>query len=457
MVELNKKDYEACRWIGSAAAEMGGRAYLVGGCVRDGLLGVCPKDIDIEVYGLTPPQIEKMLSRRFRFEMVGKSFGVWILKGFHIDVSVPRTERKTGQGHRAFDIECDPFLSVEAACARRDFTINAMLCDCLTGEIIDPYCGRSDLKNKILRHTSGKFAEDPLRVLRAMQFIARFSLAPAPETVEICSKIPFENLAPERVFEEWKKLVLKGLKISDGLAFLRDCGWIKYFPELAKCVGCEQDPEWHPEGDVFAHTGFCMDYFAKTRTGDEREDLIVGLAVLCHDFGKPLCTTVGDDGKIHSYGHDILGVRPTRSFLERMTREKSLIEDVCVLVERHMAILDLWRSKAGDSAIRRLARKVGRIDRLVRVDDADRNGRPPIEAEESPQGAWISERARELSVRDSAPKPILMGRHLISRGLKPSADFAKILSDAYEAQLDGAFADTDGALGWLDERLKQQS
>ena len=140
-----------------------------------------------------------------------------------------------------------------------------------------------------------------------------------------------------------------------------------------------------------------------------------------------------------------------------MTREKSLIEDVCVLVERHMAILDLWRSKAGDSAIRRLARKVGRIDRLVRVDDADRNGRPPIEAEESPQGAWISERARELSVRDSVPKPILMGRHLISRGLKPSADFAKILSDAYEAQLDGAFADTDGALGWLDERLKQQS
>ena len=398
MIKLSASDADACRWISSAALEAGGRAYLVGGCVRDGLLGVQPKDLDIEVYGLTPPQIEKMLSRKFRFEMVGKSFGVWILKGFHIDVSVPRTERKTGEGHRAFDIDCDPFLSVEAACARRDFTINSMLCDCLTGEIIDPYKGRQDLENKILRHTSDKFSEDPLRVLRAMQFIARFGLTPAPETVAVCSEISFENLAPERVFEEWKKLILKGFAMSQALAFLRDCGWTKYFPELAACVNCPQDAQWHPEGDVFVHTGFCLDHFAKERIGDEREDLVVGLAVLCHDLGKPLCTTRGQDGKIHSYGHDILGAKPTRRFLERMTREKSLIDDVVVLVERHMAVLDLWRSNAGDSAIRRLARKVGRIDRLVRVDSADRNGRPPIEPGESPQGLWISEKARELSV-----------------------------------------------------------
>lgn len=455
MLKLSKSDADACRWISAAAKEAGGRAYLVGGCVRDSLLGKPPKDIDIEIYGLTPAMVEKTLSRRFRFEMVGKSFGVWILKGFCIDVSVPRTERKTGEGHRAFDVECDPFLSVEAACARRDFTINSMLCDCLTGEIVDPYGGRADLERGILRHTSDKFAEDPLRVLRAMQFIARFGLSPAPETVELCSNIPFENLAPERVFEEWKKLLLKGSEISGGLNFLRDCGWIKYFPELAACAGCPQDPEWHPEGDVFVHTGFCLDHFAAHRTGDDREDLVVGLAVLCHDFGKPLCTAFGEDSKIHSYGHDVLGARPAREFLGRMTREKSLVEEVVVLVERHMAVLDLWRSGAGDSAIRRLARKVGRIDRLVRVDDADRNGRPPLEPGDSPQGVWISERARELSVRDSAPKPILMGRHLVSRGMGPSEKFKAILSAAYEAQLDGEFSDEAGALEWLGIFLRE--
>lgn len=454
MLGISGKNIDACKRICELAKERGGKAYLVGGCVRDALLGAVPKDIDIEIYGLTPTQIEEMLKGNFRFEMVGKSFGVWIIKGYDIDVSIPRTERKVGEGHKAFDVECDPFLSPEEACARRDFTINAMLFDGLTGEIVDPYGGRADLEKRILRHTSEKFAEDPLRVLRAMQFIARFELTPAPETIEVCSQIGFENLAPERVYEEWKKLLLKGKKISDGLFFLRDCGWIKYFPELQATVGCEQDPEWHPEGDVFTHTAYCMDHFAKERVGDSREDTVVGFAVLCHDFGKPRCTAVGDDGKIHSYAHDVLGAAPTRSFLARMTREKSLIDDVIPLVERHMAILDLWRSNAGDSAIRRLARKVGRIDRLVRVDSADRNGRPPIEPEPSPQGLWILERARELSVKDSAPQPILMGRHLVARGFKPSPQFKEILSQAYEAQLDGEFLDEAGAEEWLNKMLE---
>ncbi len=397
-----------------------------------------------------------MLSRRFRFEMVGKSFGVWKIKGFEIDVSIPRRERKTGEGHKAFDIECDPNLSVREACARRDFTVNAILYDYLENRIIDPFGGETDLRNGVLRHTSERFSEDPLRVLRAMQFAARFSMSVAPETVELCSTIPFENLPIERVFEEWKKLLLKGRKISLGLNFLRDCGWLKYFPELAATSGCEQDSFWHPEGDVFTHTGFALDAFASARTGDDREDLVVGLAVLCHDCGTPRCTSVGVDGKIHSYGHDILGREPTISFLSRLTREKSLVEEVVPLVERHMAILDLWRSNAGDSAIRRLARKVVRIDRLVRVDFADRNGRgDPEFRDDSPQGKWISERAAELSVRDSAPKPLVMGRHLQAAGLKPSRKFGEILSALYEAQLDGEFSDLDGGLALLHKMLEK--
>jgi len=290
-----------------------------------------------------------------------------------------------------------------------------------------------------------------------MQFAARFEMSVAPETIELCKSIKFENLPPERVYEEWKKLILKGKKISLGLNFLRDCGWIKYFPELAATVGCKQDPVWHPEGDVFTHTGACMDSFAQDRIGDEWEDTVVGFAVLCHDFGKPRCTKVCEDGKIRSHGHDMLGVAPAKRFLERMTREKALVEQVLPLVERHMAILDLWRSQAGDSAIRRLARKVVRIDRLVRIDKADRNGRPPEIPEESPQGAWIMARAEELRVKDSAPVPIIMGRHLIEMGLKPSKRFGEIIEAAYEAQLDGNFSDLKGGLMFVNKMLEIKS
>jgi len=451
---INPHAKKVCEYISQVALDSGGRAYLVGGCVRDSLMGLSPKDTDIEVYGIEPEHLEKLLRAKFKVDKVGKSFGVWIVKGFDVDVAIPRRERKIGEGHKAFDVECDPFMSIESACSRRDFTINAMLYDWLNGELIDPYGGRSDLEKKILRHTSERFVEDPLRVLRAMQFSARFDMDVALETIELCSKIPFENLASERVFEEWKKLLLKGKKISKGLNFLRDCGWIKYFPELSACVGCEQDSEWHPEGDVFTHTGFCLDSFAQNRVGEEWEDLVVGFAVLCHDFGKPLCTTKAADGKIHSYGHDILGRKPTLRFLERMTRQRSLIEEVVPLVERHMAILDLWRNKCGDSAIRRLAGKVKRIDRLVRVDDADRNGRPPIKPEPSPQGIWIMERANELKIKDSVPKPIIMGRHLIELGMKPSPMFGEICSALYEAQLDGKFFDEKGARDYLITYLK---
>ena len=442
----------ACEHIAAKALEMGGRAYCVGGSVRDALLGLAPKDVDVEIYGIDARRIDALLSGKFHVEIVGKSFGVWILKGYGIDVSMPRTERKTGEGHKAFEIVGDPGLTPREACARRDFTINAILYDILSGEIIDPFDGRADLAGRILRHTSERFSEDPLRVLRAMQFAARFNLDVAPETLALCASIGMENLPSERIFEEWKKLILKGVEISRGLFFLRDCGWVKYFPELEAMVGCRQDPRWHPEGDVYRHTAFCMDAFASERIGDEKEDLIVGLAVLCHDMGKPLTTTEDEKG-IHSYAHDVAGVKVARSFLERLTREKSLVEAVLPLVERHMAILDLWRNKAGDNAIRRLAAKVGRIDRLARVDSADRNGRPPLLPEPSPQGEWIIRRAEELAVKDSAPKPILMGRDLIDTGLKPSQNFGDMLKRAYEAQLDGEFSDKAGALEWMKKNV----
>ena len=305
--------------------------------------------------------------------------------------------------------------------------------------------------------TSGPaFSEDPLRVLRGMQFIARFNLQPAEETVQLCRNVPIEHLPPERLFEEWKKLILKGKTPSLGLHFLKHVNWLRHFPELESLVGCEQDPEWHPEGDVWVHTLHCMDAFARERIGDEWEDLVVGLAILCHDLGKPLTSYKSEDGRIRSPKHEPRGEKPTLSFLARMTNQTDLAEQVVPLVRRHLAPRVLYKDKASDGAIRRLARQVKRIDRLVRVAQADLEGRPPRQ-DEFPEGPWLLERAEELKVKDSEPKPIVLGRHLVVLGLEPGPSFGPILEDCFEAQLDGEFDDEKNGLSYLDSLLEQKN
>ncbi|MDR1497282.1 MAG: polynucleotide adenylyltransferase [Puniceicoccales bacterium] len=426
----------------------GGCALLVGGCVRDALLGVHSKDVDIEVQGLSAPVLRRILKQRFDIVSVGQSFGVFKIRGHDVDVSLPRRESKTGLGHRGFRVEGDPNMPLVEAAARRDFTINAIYWNPRTGELLDPYGGIGDLAAKRLRHTSPAFADDPLRVLRGMQFAARFQMTPAPETVELCSRITPENLPPERIFEEWSKFISKGVKPSIGLTFLRNCGWVRYYPELEALIGCEQDPIHHPEGDVWTHTAHCLDAFAANRTGDVWEDLVVGFAVLCHDFGKAVTTRIGEDGRLHAYGHEEESVPLARAFLMRMTQHRELIESVLPLVENHMCPFSLWRDNAGNASIRRLARRVGRIDRLVRVGDADQRGRPPL-TDFPPCGKWLLEKAAALRVEDTAPKPILLGRHLIKEGIKPGPDFSKWLKSAFEAQIEGAFSDEIGAITWL--------
>lgn len=423
----------------------GGRARIVGGAVRDLLLGGAVKDIDLEVFGLPPDRLKAALAERFAFDPCGVAFGVLKLRQFPIDVSLPRRESKSGLGHRAFEIASDPTLTVAEAARRRDFTINAMYLDPLDGTFEDPYGGAADLTRKILRPVSPAFAEDPLRVLRGMQFVARFGLTPADETLAVCRTMTPEGLARERLFEEWSKLLLKGVAISKGLDFLRATGWVRYYPELAALIGCAQAPEWHPEGDVWNHTCCCLDAFAAHRLGERDEDLTVGLAVLCHDFGKP-ATSRYDPVKrrITSKGHDEAGVAPTVAFLERLTSEERLLKEVPPLVQLHMRPFAMWKARSSDAAIRRLAAKVTRIDRLLRVAAADDAGRPPFPPQPEPL-AWLAAAAERLRIADAAPKPILMGRHLIEMGLKPSAKFGEILARCFEAQLDGAFADLPGA------------
>jgi tRNA nucleotidyltransferase (CCA-adding enzyme) len=434
----------------------GGRLLLVGGCVRDTFYNSAPSEIDCEVQGLSLSQLKSSLSSKYQCVEVGKAFGVLKLRGLPAELSLPRTETKTGTGHKGFSIEVDPHLPFERSCQRRDFTINAIGYDPLSGELLDPVDGVPDAQNRILRHIGPAFSEDPLRVLRGMQFVARFDLSATAETLELCRTISIENLPAERLFEEWRKLILKGINLTAGLTFLKNSGWLQYFPELQALVGCEQEPEWHPEGDVWVHTLHCMDAFARERIGNDWEDLVVGFAVLCHDLGKPLTTVLGQDGRIRSPLHEPKGEAPTRSFLSRLTNQVDLHEQVVPLVRRHLTPRTFYKDQASDGAIRRLASKVKRIDRLVRVAAADIAGRPPRQ-DEFPEGPWLLQRAEELKIKDSEPKPILLGRHLIERGMKPGAEFGPLLEKCFDAQLDGTFTDLDSGLAYLNQIIANPS
>ena len=448
MMELPIQDIklaEVLRDLCAYAQRSGGQALVVGGAVRDALLRRPVKDVDVEVYGIAPERLKQLLAERYPLDLVGAAFGVIKIHGLPIDISIPRRESKAGLGHRGFDVMSDPALPVQEAAARRDFTINSMAYDCLTGWLFDPFGGERDLRARILRHTSERFVDDPLRVLRGMQFAARFELTPADETITLCSTMGMEGLSPERVFEEWRKLVVEGIRPSLGLSFLRDCTWIRFFPELNALVGCVQDPEWHPEGDVWTHTLLCMDAFARERTGDPWEDLVVGLAVLCHDFGKP-ATTVIENVRIRSLGHSEAGEAPTRAFLGRMTSHRALVDQIVPLVVDHLRPVEFFEAQVGDGAIRRLACRVGRIDRLVRTAAADQQGRGPISGAAFEAGDWLLARAHELHVRDSAPAPIVMGRHLIALGMEPGPAFGPILRECFDAQVAGEFATLEEGL-----------
>ncbi len=430
---------------------------VVGGSVRDALLGLECREFDLEAFQLAPDRLDRVLrDLELPVDQVGRAFSVAKLRGLPIDIALPRRERKVGKRHRDFVVDVDPGLSVEAAAERRDFTINAISYDPLADRIVDPLDGRSDLERRRLRHASHRFAEDPLRVLRGMQFIARLGLEPDLETEVLCSRIEWSDLSAERVFEEWRKMLLYGVEIGRGLHFLERVGWLRAYPELEALIGCEQDPEWHPEGDVWAHTGHVLDAFARRRLDDEDEDLVVGLACLCHDLGKP-ATTRFVDGRLRSRGHEAAGERPTRTLLARMTKRRRLVDEVVRLVVDHLKPRQLYGGRAGDAAVRRLAHRVKRIDRLVRVARADAEGRPPLGHDECPECDWLEERAEALRIRDRAPEPIVRGRDLIARGMTPGPAIGAIVGRCYEAQLAGAFKDRAAGLRYLELLLRREA
>ncbi|CAN5565414.1 hypothetical protein BH10ACI2_BH10ACI2_21670 [soil metagenome] len=435
---------------------------LVGGCVRDEILGLKHKDWDVEVYGIEPVRLRSILDSIATVDAVGEAFTVYKL-GSDLDVSIPRRERKVGHGHRGFLVQGDPAMSFDEACSRRDFTMNAILKDALTGEIIDPFNGRADIDEKLLRMVSREtFAEDSLRVLRAAQFAARFEFDIDAETVETCKTIDVTDLPKERIRGELEKLLLLPIRPSIGLNWLYDLGVVdQLFPELKSLVGVPQEPEWHPEGDVDVHTMMVVDEARKLIDElDHPRKVAVMIGALAHDFGKPP-TTEFIDGRTRSRGHDEAGVEPAISFMDTLgihtVEGFDVRNQVVQLVRYHLKPGEYYKAKSpvGDGAFRRLARKV-EADLLYRVAKADSLGRNPdwlpkekwfgSEAQE-----WFIAKVRELQIEKKAPDPILMGRHLIELGLQPSPQFKRILDAVYELQLDGKVTDFDGALS--DARL----
>ena len=444
MVEIPEKVLKLAQTVRDA----GGRALLVGGCVRDMLMGVQTKDWDLEVYNLDPAKLRELLDRFGPVNVVGEAFTVYKL-GRDIDVSIPRRERKSGRGHRAFVIDGDPAMSIVEATRRRDFTINAILQDPLTSEIIDPFDGQRDINQRTLRVVSpDTFGEDSLRVLRAAQFAARFEFELEPETAALCQTIELTDLPAERIWGEMEKLLLRARRPSIGLEWLNKFGAIdQLFPEIRSLRDVPQDPEWHPEGDVYVHTLLAVDR-ARELIDDlpYAKQVTVMLAALAHDFGKPP-TTEFIEGRLRSRGHEEAGVAPTEKFLDRLNihtiDDYDVRGQVIAIVREHLKPGEFYkkRDEVGEGAFRRLARRC-ELELLYRVAKADSLGRnpegvPPEKSYDAKAQEWFIQRAKELELEQGAPAPILLGRHLLEMGLTPGPRMGEITREVYEMQLDG--------------------
>ncbi len=446
------------REIATAVQAEGGRALIVGGWVRDRLRGQPSKDIDLEIFGVPQDRLPALLASFGRVEAVGQSFAVYKLiqpaagsrQPAVFDVSLPRRESKSGRGHKGFEVQGDPSMSLADAARRRDFTINAISWDPLTDRYEDPFDGRVDIERRVLRVVDPEtFADDSLRVLRAVQFSARFEFSLHEDTAALCRRIPLDDLPAERIWGELEKLLLQAARPSIGFALARDLGVVEaLLPELTPLAGCEQEPDWHPEGDVWTHTLMVIDK-ARELNGDlDRPQLItVMLGAVCHDLGKPATTAV-IDGRIRSMEHEEAGVAPTLRLLDRLNIHTidgyDVRTQVVGLVAQHLKPGMFHKAgNVGDGAFRRLAQKVDMelLARVARAECLGRSGGFDCSAMD-----WFIERARALGVEHQPPASLLKGRHLLALGVPAGPKGGDVLKQVYERQLDGAVTTVEEAI-----------
>ncbi len=420
--------------IAEQVAQHGGRVYYVGGLVRDGLLGRESKDVDIEVHGITPEVLEGILDSLGQRTEMGASFGVYGLKHFDLDIAMPRKEQATGRGHRDFAVFVDPFLGTEKAARRRDFTVNALMQDVLTGEVVDHFGGQEDLKRGIVRHVNDdSFAEDPLRVLRAAQFAARFGFSVAEETVSLCARMDLTALAGERIMGELEKALEKAPRPSVFFEVLRQMGQLSHwFAEVEALIGVPQEPRFHPEGDVWNHTMLVLDQAAKLRD-QAKEPAAFMLSALCHDFGK--ADALQDDhGRIRALGHEEAGIPRAEAFLSGITREKRLHRYVANMVLLHMRPNIMAEQRSRQKSFCHLFDESVCPEDLLLLAKADALGRG-IEQDYAPKEAYLKEKL--AAFREIMSRPFVQGADLIAAGFSPGEDFGDALAYAHKLRLAG--------------------
>lgn len=428
----------------------GGHPYIVGGWVRDRIMRIESKDIDIEIFNLPLNALKEILEGFGKVDSVGISFGVLKVHGIDADFSLPRRENKNGTGHRGFIVEPDENMTLAEAASRRDFTINSTMYDPIRDEYIDPFFGIEDIDGRILRHTSEHFSEDPLRVLRGMQFCGRFGLTPVPSTINLCKTLKgeYSYLAKERVWGEWEKWATRSINPWLGIAFLYNTGWSDLYPEIAKLDYIPQDKRYHPEGNVLTHTLMtCSQMASMVRHEDNITKIVLMFAALLHDIGKRDSTEIDENG-IRSPEHASVGADMAENFLNNIGCSPDIVIKVKNLIREHMAYLNIHSKKS----IRRLARRLypATIEELAKLIEADHRGRDVDY--ECPEGlSRMTEIAIEDAIMDDQPKPILMGRHLLELGYNPGTEIGNILREAYNMQLDGDINSLDDAISWIKE------
>ena len=428
---LNDKEL-ACR-IAEAVSNNKGSAFYVGGYVRDQILNRDNKDIDIEIHGIAPNKLQELLSTFGPCETKGVSFGVYGIKHYDLDISLPRSESSSGRGHRDFEVFVDPYLGVEKASARRDFTINAMMQDVLTGEIIDCHGGQQDLQNKIIRHVDDiTFLDDPLRVLRAAQFAARFDFDIAPETIALCRKADLTALPAERIQTELEKALLKAEKPSIFFESLRQMDQLDYwFPELKNLIGVPQAPSHHPEGDVWNHTMLVIDEAAKVKD-KVSNPLGFMLSAVYHDIGKPHTTTQDDKG-YHSYDHHGAGEKmvPNIPYI----KDKGLSKYVANMVGLHMEPHLLLQSSTKITSYCRMFDKSVNPRDLIYLSQCDKLGRGGAPRDYSESRTRL---LHYLSLYEERMRhPCVTGQDLIDMGYKPGILFKQAMGMSHNFQLCG--------------------
>ena len=422
------------RMIAEKVASEGGRAFYVGGLVRDHILGRENKDVDIEIHGITPEKLEEILETFGEVTKTGMSFGVFGLKKYEIDIAMPRKEKAVGRGHRDFEIDVDPFIGYEKAALRRDFTMNAMMEDVLTGEILDFFGGREDMKKHLIRHVNDvTYQEDALRVLRAAQFAARFQFEIADETRELSRTMSLTDLAPERIFGELHKALLKAREPSIFFEEMRHMGHLSlWFPELEALIGVPQSPVHHPEGDVWTHTMMVLDAAAELRSGASYPEGFM-MSALTHDFGKAV-STAAEGQKISAIGHEKTGVELTRQFLRRISNESKMERYVLNMVELHMKPNMLASDRAGQKSTSKMFDQSVCPGDLLLLAKADHLGKGNAE-DYSPTEAFLQDRLSYFE--ELMSRPFVQGRDLVEAGIQPGPDFSEALAYSHKMRLAG--------------------